>query len=257
MATRILAILGVVFLVVLVLCGGLLFWAMSAGTAYQDKFFAAVNSGKAADVLALMHPALRAEIDEPVLQAWINEVNEKLGKCQGLSKTDFHTEAKQENNVALVESSGTVNFEKGTAKSEISFHGDQIVKFNVTSDLIAPGWFKSLPNTDLYRKQGEEFLRFALEGQPDKAFAMMHPALQTKMPLDALRPGLEKLLAETGKLQSLALEKEDFQSGAEGQSLKLFYKLGMEKGPAFGVVEYKFAGLKGHLMAFNVKPGEK
>ena len=224
---------------------------MSAGTAYQDKFFAAVASGKPEDVLALMHPAMRQEIDAPVLDAWMKEVNQKLGKCQGLSKADFHTEVKYEDGVKIVESTGTVNFENGTAKSEITYRDDQIVKFNITSDALPPGWLKGLADSTLYRKRGEEFLRFALDGQPDKAFAMMHAALQKKMPLKTLKPALEGMLAKTGKLQSITYDREEFQGGKDGESLTVYYKIAMQNGPVSGRVEYQFVGLKGHILAFN------
>ena len=251
MRTRILTILGVFFVVAVLVVAGVLYWAMSAGTAYQDKFFAAVASGKPEDVLALMHPAMRQEIDAPVLDAWMKEVNQKLGKCQGLSKADFHTEVKYENGVKVVESTGTVDFENGTAKSEITYRDDQIVKFNVTSDAIPPGWLKSLADLTLYRKRGEEFLRFALDGQPERAFAMMHPALQKKMPLETLKPSLEGMLAKTGKLQSITYDREEFQGGKDGESLTVYYKIAMQNGPVSGRVEYQFVGLKGHILAFN------
>jgi len=257
MLTRILAILGALFIVAVVLCGGLVYWAMSMGTAYQDKFFTAINSGKSAEAMALMHPALCKEIDEPVLQAWINEVNTRLGKSKGLSKLDFHTNTKTDNGLVIVESNGTVNFEKGTAKSEITFVGDQIVKFNVVSDKIPPDWFKSLPSSELYHKRAEEFLRDALEGRPEKAFAMMHEALQANMPLEKLQPALEKMQADTGKLKSVAFEKEEFQGGDKEQWLKVYYKLGMEKGTATGFLQFRFVGLKGHITAFNVQPDTK
>lgn len=257
MLKRILVILGVLFVLVLLLCGGLVYWAKSVGTARQEQFFAAVNSGKAADVLPLMHPALVAEIDEPVLQAWMNEFNQRLGKFQGLSVLDFHTEARQEKNLTLLESSGTVNFEKGKAESNLTFHDDKIVRFQVNSDEMPKEWFKGPADSGLYRQRGEEFLRFALDGQPEKAFAMMHAALQDKMPLETLRSGVGKAMAEGGKLKAVTFEREEFEGGEGKESLKLFYKIQMEKAVLSGSVVFRFIGLKGHLVAFDIKPAEK
>ena len=88
---KVLMILGVVFLVVIVGFVALLIWAQRSGNASQEAFFKAVGSGDATQVTAMFHPALREEVDEPVLAAWMQEVKSKLGNFTGLSKSHFNT----------------------------------------------------------------------------------------------------------------------------------------------------------------------
>src|SRR6266480_7081976 len=120
----ILAALGVVLIGCLALCGGFLFWAQRAGTELQTRFFTALDSGNVNQVQAMLHPALREEVDEPLLAAWMAEVHRDLGKFQGLSKTDFSTSVSYADGAKVTESTGTVNFEHGTAKSELIFRDD-------------------------------------------------------------------------------------------------------------------------------------
>src|SRR5438876_578610 len=121
MKKKVWLILGISVVAVVAVCGGLFYWFFRSGSAHQDRFFAAVESGDVKQLTALFHPALLQEVDEPVLAAWMTAVRKNLGKHQGLSPTDFHTDIAYDNGVKTVESKGTVRFEKGTAQSQITY----------------------------------------------------------------------------------------------------------------------------------------
>ena len=251
MLPRVAVVFFVVFAVAVFVAVAMLGWAMASGTAGEDRFFDAVATGKPEEVLALMHPALQQEIDPPVLDAWMKEINQTLGKYQALSKADFQIDIDYDNGVKVVKTKGTVHFERGDAVSDITYRDDRIVKFLVRSDALPPGWFKGVADSTLYRRRGEEFLRNALDGRPEKAFALMHAALQKKMPLATLKPALQHMAAKTGKLESIAYDREEFRGGAEGESLTVHYKIATRNGPVRGRVEFQFIGLQGHITAFN------
>jgi len=230
---------------------GLMFWLQRSGEAHQEKFFAAVATGNPENVMALFHPALREEVDAPVLAAWIKAVNEHLGRFQGLAATSFSTSTKYEQGVKITESHGTVHFEKGTAESELSFRDDQLVSFKVESETIPDDWFNGPADSDTYRQKGAKFLQHFLRDESDAAQAMMHPALQKLVPLEKLKTMTADVGARTGKLDTVSYQSESFETG-EDQVLTITYDLACEKQTTTATVKFQFVDMKGHLLAFDV-----
>jgi hypothetical protein len=249
MVKKVLMAFGFLFVLLAVLFAGVLVWAMKSGAGYQERFFTAVDSGDAGQVMAIFHPALREEVDEPVLAAWITAVNGRLGGFQGLSKTDFNTATRFHGSVRQTQSQATVNFEKGTARSQLVFHDDQIVEFSVESDTLKD-WFQGPSSTELYRRRGAEFLGHVLRGEPDAASAMMHPALRDVLPLEKLKQMIANISA-AGPLQAIEYHAENMNPG-DGHHLTVFYRVACENDETLASVTFQFVGLKGHLVAFNL-----
>jgi hypothetical protein len=198
----------------------------------------------------MFHPALKEEVDEPVLATWMAVVKKNLGGYQGLSKTDFNTSSKYEDGRKITESSGTVNFEKGQAHAELVFHDGKLVKFFVKSDKLPGDWFTGPTGTELYRERGKEFLTRFMSNQPDAAFSMMHAALKDKMPLDTLTKLVVDNCSKAGKLRAVTYQSENYDP--KGQILEVRYALECENARAKPLVKFEFAGLKGHLVAFDL-----
>ncbi|MFA6134082.1 MAG: hypothetical protein WC869_08720 [Phycisphaerae bacterium] len=247
---KVLMVLGVLFLVVIVGFVAILIWAGASGGKVQDQFFTAVSSGEPTQVTALFAPALKDEVDEPVLSQWMAAVKANLGAYKGLSKTEFDTSSKYENGVSVTQSSGKVNFEKGQAQSELVLHDGKIVKFHVTSDKIPNIWFTGPAGTQLYQERGKVFLTDFLSNRPQEAFAMMHPALQQKMPLEQLTALVKTNSEKAGKVQSIVFKSESYDPVED--ILKITYTLECENARATPIVKFQFAGLKGHLIAFDI-----
>ena len=250
---KVLMVLGLVFLCLIGGCTLLLIWAQRSGSAHQQKFFAAVLSGDPKKVMALCHPAMKDEVDEPVLGAWMAVVKADLGKFKGLSKADFNTSSDYKNGQWITESKGTVNFEKGQAQAELRFINGKIVSFNVKSDKIPVAWFKGPVGTELYRERGKEFLTKLLGGQVEDAFKMMHENLQKEIPLDKLQPAVAKTVEKVGKVKSVTFESESMDPAREYR-LDILYKIECDKAPVKGGVQFQFVGLKMSLLAFRAEP---
>ncbi len=58
--------------------------------------------------------------------------------------------------------------------------------------------------------------------------------------------------SKAGKVKSITYESEALESG-EVYTLKVIYKIECEKGKPTGTIKFKFDGLKGHLLAFNLE----
>jgi len=247
---KVLMVLGIVFLVVIAGIAAIMIWAGASGSAIQERFFSAVLSGDPGQVTAMFHPALREEVDEPVLATWMAVVKTNLGGYQGLSKTDFNTSTKYEDGQKITESSGMVNFQKGQAHAELVFRDGKLVKFLVKSDKLPDDWFTGPAGTELYRQRGKEFLTRFMSNQPDAAFSMMHPALKEKMPLDQLTKLVVDNCAKAGKLRAVTYQSENYDP--KKQILEVRYTLECENAGVKPLVKFEFAGLKGHLVAFNL-----
>ncbi len=249
----VLLVLGVIFLVIVVAVVSLLFWAKGSGEDMQKDFFAAVGSGDANRVISLMHPAMKEDVDLPVLAVWVKAFNEGLGEFQKLSPTDFNTSSSYENGHKVAKSSGKVIFKNGDANSDLAFSDGLLVSFHVKSDKLAKDWFKGPQDTAFYRAKGLRMLKLLADNKPDEAHAMMHEALQEKLPLADLRTGTAKLLASLGEVKALAFESEKLEIG-EAQELVILYRGQAANGEIEGTVTFRFIGLKGHIIAFNLKP---
>jgi hypothetical protein len=130
--------MGLLFVALIVSFVGLLFWAQRAGSQQQERFFQAVMSGDPSVLLALCDPALRDQIDAPVLAQWMGQVRKQLGDYKGLSSSDFSTSANTTEQGTLIQSEGTVHFQSGDAKSELEFLNNLLVKFSIESEKIPP-----------------------------------------------------------------------------------------------------------------------
>lgn len=251
MAKQIIAVVAVAVLLVVGACAGILFWAQRSGATAQEKFFTAVMTGDPQQVLALCDPALKDEIDAPVLAAWQNEVKKQLGDFEGLSKTDFNTSARTTSEGSFVESQGTVNFARGTARSELSYRDGLLISFNIRSDKIPDDWFTGPTATAVYRQRGETFIRAVFAEELDKAHALMHESLQANLPVDKLRQAAAKIAGESGMLESVAVTNEMFRA-EDRQTLTIVYAIECEKAATTAEIEFQFVGLKGHLTGFNI-----
>ncbi|MDP6634067.1 MAG: hypothetical protein QGG42_04170, partial [Phycisphaerae bacterium] len=87
---KVLKILGVVFLVVIAGIVALMFWAHGEGQAQQRRFFDAVASGDPDKLIAMLDPASIGPVDPPILKMWMDRVNDKLGKYEGLAASNFN-----------------------------------------------------------------------------------------------------------------------------------------------------------------------
>ena len=248
---KVLMTLGGVFLVLIVLFVVGLIWAQRAGSALQEKFFTAILSGEPKQVTALFGPSLREEVDEPVLAAWMAEVKAQLGSWKGLSATHFNTATKSEGGVQRTDTVGTVEFEKGQAHSELVWRDGQLIGFKIESEKLKD-WFTGPASTELYRERGKEFLTAFLGGEPDKAFARMHESLQKLAPIEKLKTMAAGILANAGRLQSVAYSAEKAEPG-DPYALTISYKVACERTSTTATAKFQFVGMKGHLVAFNVQ----
>lgn len=245
---------GVVFLGFILLCAGAAYWLLKPARNVQQRFFAALDSGDSGKLMKLFDPGLREQVDEPILGAWMAVVSGHLGPFKEIINEESETSTQVRDGVEMLVSRATIRFEKGTAKSELVSHDDKIVKFSVKSESIPPDWLKGPRGTKLYRERGRQFLTHLLGTDCQAAYAMMHSALQEALPLSKLQAMVDAN-ASAGKLQSVAYASERLLPGEradDGPELEIFYDVRCQNAHGTAAVSFRFSGMKGHILAFDL-----
>lgn len=250
----VLKVLGIVFVVAIVGIVALLVFSHQKGEATQEEFYAAVLAGDPEAVLGMLHPELRAQVDGPVLAVWMAAVKEHLGAFQGLSASGFSTSTKTVNGVSTVESSGTLEFEKGEGESELALVDGQIVSFRLTSDRLPNPWFRDLPDATLYEERGQKCLEHLLAGRVEEGLALMHESLAAKFEPETLTRGMEALDRQIGGFESVTLRSKEFEV-RDAPELWLRYTVKGQASEVVGLITFKFTPWKGHLIAIDVPEG--
>ena len=251
---KVLVLLGVLFVVAVALVVVFFVTLHRTGGGMQETFFAAVATGDPKQLTAMFHSSLVRQVDEPVLAEFMKLVNDRRGRFRGLRKMNWNTAMRTEAGVKIVESRGTVEFEKGPATSELVFHNGKLIKFFLSWENFPKDWFTGPADTALYRRRGEAFLKAFLERRGDDAFAMMHPALQKSMPAPKLKAMIAGVTAKAGGVKGIEHDAEEVSKGRPVH-LKVRYKVVCEKASTTAEVDFQFVGLKGHLVAFDLNPG--
>ncbi|MGD9857616.1 MAG: hypothetical protein AB7U20_21950 [Planctomycetaceae bacterium] len=221
----------------------------SAQADIQDDFFRAVQSGKLKQATDHMRPELLREIDEPVFQAWMNAINERLGAVQTIKHTGL--ELKQTENGPMRSTTATVTFEKGTASSSLTTVDGKLIAFNITSEELGDDWFQGPTSTDLYQQLGRTFIERFMRGETDDAYAMCHAALQEVIDRESFQQMIDIVRNEDGALKTVNFKDSRMEISEEGQDLLLNYEIVSEKGTGTCEIKVQFVGMKGHLLGFE------
>lgn len=248
---KVLKVLGVVFLVLVLGFVGILIWSHQKGEATQEKFFRAVLSGEPQQVLDMLHPDLRRQVDEPVLASWMAAVKEHLGAFEGLAKDNFSTSSRTENGVSILESDGKVEFARGTAASKLRFVDDQVVAFHIESEALPRPWFTGLGDVAFYDRKARAFLDAIATADASTALASMHENLRAKFEEHAFGKSLQALRARLGLVSRVELLSDEFAVGPP-QTLELRYELSGSAETLKARVRFVFDKMQGHLAAFQV-----
>jgi hypothetical protein len=222
----------------------------------QDKFFIAVGSGDPQRVMALMHPELKKQVDEPLLADWMKQLNASLGKYEGMSWTDWNASVKIENGVKYNKAKGTFNFAKGDAKGEFVYAGGQLTSFKVDSDKLPKDWFRGPSDPTMYRNRGADFLRHLYARQFEAAYALTDQRFRDSVSLQTLENAAAEMESAMGKVGKVEFDHQQWLAEGGGR-LAIYYRVESEK-PLDGVtpylhaeVQFVFEGLKGFLMKFS------
>ncbi len=215
----------------------------------QQDFFSAVQSGQVKQLTKQMRPELLVEIDEPVLAAWMNAINEKLGSVKNIQQTGFSNEGGLTNRIKT--SDATIHFERGTATSSLKTVNGELIGFNVTSAELGDDWFQGPTTTTVYEEMGLTFIKRFLAGQTDDAYAMCHPALQEVIDAETFAQMSQGIRENAGALKSATFKSSRMDLSDGGQTLLLNFNINCEEATGTCEIKVQFVGMKGHLLGYD------
>lgn len=230
--------------------------ANRVGDSVQRDFFALVATNDPEAFLDAADPRMRSEVDPPLLRQWMQAVNETLGPYIGLEPTDFHSSTRFEAGNRIVETTGTVRFEKGIAKSQLTYVNGRLARFDVTSEQLDDNWLGVPHDTTMYRAQAESFYYEFAQRNPDAAYEFLSDVLKQEVKsVGDFRNIVDRIGAGLGQLQAVEFVDEDFvNSDEEGQQLLLRFRIVGSKGSYDAEAVFVFQGLKAQFNEFNVTP---
>ena len=214
----------------------------------QIDFFNKVAAGDADKLLQTMDPALQAELDAPVLGAWMKAFNERLGSVTKIQLVGVSRQAAAEG--MLVATNCKITCELGTAESELTHLNGKLIGFNVQSKQMA-NFFEGPTSVDLYEQLGASFIRDFLANQAETAHARCHPALQKVVSLEQLREMIDLVAPEVGEAKSIVLLESRMKITDEADKLFLDFDVQGEQEKITVEITIEFVGLKGHLLGFD------
>jgi hypothetical protein len=218
------------------------------------EFFDLVAAEDSAHFLSQADDRLIREVDGPVLETWMKELNQSLGNYQRTLVDGFRCDTRQDNQTRITEIAGTAIFDRGQATVELNYIDQKLAGFRIQSDQMASGWFNGPADTSLYQHRAKNFLQAMLNNQPLDAFTMMHEALQKQVTVDSLRVMGQKVVRVAGAIEHVNLVDEQFIDGEEGQRLTVRTEVVGKNQTMDARVVFQFIGMKGHLLEFGVTP---
>ena len=219
-----------------------------AAPAEQVRFFQLVASGDANRLMRDMESDLQAEIDAPVLAAWMAALNERLGRVTEIKLNG--ASRKLSTRGILVSTSCDITFQRGKASSELTTLNGKVIGFNVASKQMA-NFFQGPTSTDLYEEQAKEFINRFLAGEAQAAHDLCHKALQDVVPLPQLQEMMTVVTPKVGNPTQVSLIDTRTEITDTANKLFLDFDVIGDAGNAQCQITIEFVGLKGHLLGFN------
>ncbi len=145
----------------------------AAPPAAQVQFFEYIATDDVTQLMSVMDEELKAEIDAPVLDAWLHAFNERLGHVNEMKLTGWTRNDTA--NGLIVETHCDVACQRGNADSTLTVRNGKVIGFHVKSEQMA-NFFEGPTSTGIYEELGENFINKLLEGDVATAHELCHPA---------------------------------------------------------------------------------
>ncbi len=215
---------------------------------FQEQFYQSMGQGDLETVYQMFHPALREEVDRPVMGAWVEAAQANLGPCLSIERIE--SSRTQQLTGLRLEVSSIITFAKGVADGTLTVLDGQIIAFEVQSEKMVD-WFQGPSEVGLYAETAEAFMTAFLSNEVTAAWERMHPALQEAVGKDAFEVMMAKVASNGGMVKNLQIRSHQFTLEDDSQKLILLYDLECQWASGTCKIEFEFAGMKGHLIAFD------
>ncbi|MBB3206894.1 hypothetical protein FHS27_002708 [Rhodopirellula rubra] len=248
----VIAVFGV-GLILVALCGAGLYLTNRSSQAYQRPVFETIVAEDADAFLELCDPSLQAEVDAPVMLAWMKEINAVMGECKYETGSNFNIHFDASPGSTVVTTTGDMKFANGVTSTELVYQNDKLIKFKIEPDKPGYDWFDGPVGDELYRERTEIFFTELLERDYEALKPLMHSSfveIATDELLNQIVDQTEIWLGDNPRVTIMGVENRI----SEDEGLIVNALLEGNAGKADGSTTIKFDGMKGTVLRFVVTP---
>ncbi|MBI85875.1 MAG: hypothetical protein CMJ81_21985 [Planctomycetaceae bacterium] len=220
----------------------------AAVSSLENRFYQSIGRGDVDTFYRMLHPALRAEVDRPVVKAWLEVVQARLGRCQSIEPVA--SSRTQQLTGVRWEGSSKITFAKGVADGSLSSFNGQVLSFQVQSEKMVD-WFQGPKKIEVYTARAAAFMTAFLDTELTPAWELIHPALQDVVGKEGLKRMMARVVDNGGPLQHLQLKSHRFSLEGGNPTLFLLYDVECERANGTCQLEFQFVDMKGHLLGFD------
>jgi len=222
------------------------------GQQLQDAFETAIQSRKADNVLRMLTDEIRSEIDEPVMQRLLEQINTNLGLARSRTQTGLRSIVDGQKHI--IESVAEVTFENGEATIELNSVDGKLTGFNVSSKKLI-NWLDRPSSNALYERMGSEFIRTVMLDNVSTAFDMMHPLLQKQLGRDdfAAMAEVTRGTIDADNDLTIGVNNSRMLETKADSAPTMLIDFDLRNGDITGTCEIniQFVGMRGHLLGFH------
>jgi hypothetical protein len=208
----------VVFLALLCLIGGLIYWlGESESGSSQDVLYASIAQGNAAAIYDQMYPELQSRVDMPVLRAWVAAAAEHLDALRS-----------------------------GRTAFQIEMVGDRIRQLKPDSGPLAD-WKPRPDDPDAYRTRTQKLLASYLIGSDRAAWQSLPAEYSARTQREDFLKDRADDRQELGTLKDIEFVQSRLDRQSDPIRLILQARLTGSAGRLKATIVYEFVGLQARL----------
>jgi hypothetical protein len=227
----------------------------------RNQFYAALDSGDANQLYAIMAPSLQEQFDPPVLAAWQAAVNQHLGPHDAsMAINEVFAEGEEYTDGAwVVTCSGEAVFEHGQYHLELAAADDLLTEIVLNVEAMDNGLWLATVNTTEYEERGSLLLMALSQGEYLVAREYMDMEARWKVSEAALESQVTAFLDHAGPAGAVAFRQPPIWRPAVNEHvLTLFYIWRGDMCDAAASVVFDFSdGRKGKLVSFDLLTTEE
>lgn len=221
--------------------------------AIANDFIAAFVDADAPALLKQLHED--AEIDEPVVSAYFDIIQSKLGEAELPQKTSW---TKYDGDEAVIFKT-KLGFKNGTADLRISVVDGKPIHFQFKSPKILADWLQKPKGSKSFYMLGEKVLRLCVAGDVESAYEMMSPIITEQISRTQLSTGLKNQLknnlGETVTSVVADAERVESLKPVQGPVLRIFYLVEFANHQKVSaVVDFGFVGFQSEIVGVDFEP---
>jgi hypothetical protein len=242
--------------------------SMEAGPRALRSLIEAVQAKSSKTLYQSMHPALREQVDQVLLDFVLEYLHDRLGRLTIPSSEDLARDPGTDpaENRWLV----TLNGSQGNVNVNAHIAEGQMIGFNYAGPImndLGQALNSKLRNdqkfsrtfADYYSPACQKLIRLIDRQQDDAAFAMIHPDVQKQVGKEKFNAVFDFIRQHLGKIKAIDLEALRLETDANDQDamIHITHRVTGTAGNLLVSVDYQTIGLKSHIVGVSASSSEE